>query len=127
MSPCGPTLPTWALQQVGSYLGYTGRAADTLATVARGPALPTWMAQQIRSYPGNPGRDGERDGTWLSESGFARSRRRTCDNAPSMAEAAVGPRADLQDQEATLDFADSPTASKSRVGRRSNQAADTLR
>ena len=44
-------------------------------------------------------------------------------------QAAVGPGADLQDQEdhILMVFADSPTASKSRVGRRSNQAADTLR
>jgi hypothetical protein len=31
-SGCGPTLPTWALQQVGSYRGYTGRAANVVAT-----------------------------------------------------------------------------------------------
>src|SRR5258708_17724127 len=33
----GPTLPTWALQQVGSYLGYTGRAANVFATGALDP------------------------------------------------------------------------------------------
>src|SRR5215471_16474246 len=28
----GPTLPTWALQQVGSYMGYIGHAADLVVT-----------------------------------------------------------------------------------------------
>jgi len=28
-------LPTWALKQVGGYLGYTGRAADVVARAAR--------------------------------------------------------------------------------------------
>jgi len=27
---CGPTLPIWALQQVGSYLGYSGRLPTPL-------------------------------------------------------------------------------------------------
>ncbi len=31
MSGNGPTLPTWALQQVGSYPGYTGRDANIVA------------------------------------------------------------------------------------------------
>jgi hypothetical protein len=34
MSAFGPTLPTWALQQVGSYLGYTGRDANVVAKAA---------------------------------------------------------------------------------------------
>jgi len=29
-----PILPTWALHQVGSYLGYTGRAANVAGTTA---------------------------------------------------------------------------------------------
>src|SRR5258707_14574923 len=33
----GPTLPTWALQQVGSYPGYTGRDANVVATAALDP------------------------------------------------------------------------------------------
>ena len=33
----GPTLPTWALQQVGSYLGYTGRDPNLVAKAARDP------------------------------------------------------------------------------------------
>jgi hypothetical protein len=28
ISAYGPILPTWALQQVGSYLGYSGRNAN---------------------------------------------------------------------------------------------------
>jgi len=30
----GPTLPTWALQQVGGFQGYTGRAANVVAKAA---------------------------------------------------------------------------------------------
>src|SRR5260370_39812826 len=37
MAPAGPPLPTWAVQQVGSYLRYTGRDANTVAKAARGP------------------------------------------------------------------------------------------
>jgi hypothetical protein len=37
MSLIGPTQPTWAVQQVGSYLRYTGRDANTVAKAARGP------------------------------------------------------------------------------------------
>src|SRR4029077_15168863 len=33
----GPTLPTWALQQVVGYLGYTGRGPDALTTAALDP------------------------------------------------------------------------------------------
>ena len=39
----GPTLPTWALQQVGSYPGYTGRDANVVAKagVWPDPEAPT--------------------------------------------------------------------------------------
>jgi hypothetical protein len=37
MSGFGPTLPTWALQQVGCLQGYTGRAANVAAKAARDP------------------------------------------------------------------------------------------
>jgi hypothetical protein len=40
MTGCGPTLPTWALQQVGSYLGYTGRDPNVVAKAALDPKLP---------------------------------------------------------------------------------------
>jgi len=33
----GPTLPTWALHQVGSFLGYTGRTPNVAAKAARDP------------------------------------------------------------------------------------------
>jgi hypothetical protein len=33
----GPRLPTWVLQQVGSYLGYTGRDAGVVSTAAHDP------------------------------------------------------------------------------------------
>ena len=36
-SGCGPTLPTFAVQQVVGYLGYSGRAADVVATAAPDP------------------------------------------------------------------------------------------
>jgi hypothetical protein len=36
-SAIGPGLPTCALQQVGSYLGYTGRAANIVAEAAPDP------------------------------------------------------------------------------------------
>ena len=32
-----PRLPTWALQQLGSYMGYNGRDADILAKAAVDP------------------------------------------------------------------------------------------
>jgi hypothetical protein len=35
MSLTGPTLPTLAIHQVGSYLGYTGRDADLLQRAVR--------------------------------------------------------------------------------------------
>jgi len=37
MTVCGSTLPTWALKQVGSYMGNTGPDADTLRTAALDP------------------------------------------------------------------------------------------
>src|SRR5713101_5468063 len=37
MSANGPGLPTCALQQVGSYLGYTGHQIDVVVTAARDP------------------------------------------------------------------------------------------
>jgi hypothetical protein len=33
----GLTLPAWALQQVGSYLGYTGRDPNVVAKASRDP------------------------------------------------------------------------------------------
>jgi hypothetical protein len=38
-SEVGPGLPTYALQQVGSYLGYTGRAANVATKAAHDPQL----------------------------------------------------------------------------------------
>jgi hypothetical protein len=40
MSGCGPKLRSLALQQVGSYLGYTGRAPNVIAKAAFDPKLP---------------------------------------------------------------------------------------
>src|SRR5260370_5305215 len=34
MTASGPRLPTWALQQDGGYLGYTGHAPNVVATAA---------------------------------------------------------------------------------------------
>ncbi len=39
MAAIGPTLPTWAPRQVGSYLGYTGRNANIVAEAALDPQL----------------------------------------------------------------------------------------
>ena len=36
----GPTLPTWALQQVVGYLRYTGRDANAVAKAALDPNRP---------------------------------------------------------------------------------------
>jgi hypothetical protein len=44
----GPTLPTWALQQVGSYLENAGRDAEVAETVARDP-----MYGHARGRPGD--------------------------------------------------------------------------
>jgi len=33
----GPTLPAWAVEQLGGYLGYTGRDANVVATAACDP------------------------------------------------------------------------------------------
>jgi hypothetical protein len=38
MSADGPTPPTWAIQQVGGYLGYTGRRANVFAKAAHDPS-----------------------------------------------------------------------------------------
>jgi hypothetical protein len=40
----GPRLPTWALQQVVSFLGYTGRAANVAATAESDPKPPCLAA-----------------------------------------------------------------------------------
>jgi hypothetical protein len=37
MAASGPTLPTWAVHQVGSYLGDTGRDANVVVKAARDP------------------------------------------------------------------------------------------
>jgi len=37
MTAPGPTLPTWTLQQVVGYLGYTGRGANAVAKAALDP------------------------------------------------------------------------------------------
>jgi len=42
-----PTLPTFAAQEVGSYLGYTGRAANVVATAARDPIRTFGLIQYI--------------------------------------------------------------------------------
>ena len=43
MSGLGPTQPTWAVQQVVGYLGYTGRGAGVVAKAAFDPE-PTCAA-----------------------------------------------------------------------------------
>ena len=46
VSACGPRLPRWAEDQVGSYLRYTGRAANVVATAAFDPML-TWARHTL--------------------------------------------------------------------------------
>jgi hypothetical protein len=54
MTGFGPTLPTWALQQVVSYLRYTGRDANLTAKAARDPNRSyTWP--QTRPQFGSEG------------------------------------------------------------------------
>ena len=50
MAALGPTLPTWALQQVGSYLGYTGRDPNVVAKAAPDP-LQTWAYPRLPNEP----------------------------------------------------------------------------
>jgi hypothetical protein len=40
-SACGPWLPTCTLQQVGSYLGYTGHHINVVVTAALAPCGPS--------------------------------------------------------------------------------------
>ena len=40
MAAPGPTLPTWALQQVVGYRGYSGRDANVVAEAALDPKPP---------------------------------------------------------------------------------------
>src|SRR5882757_3306083 len=50
MTACGPTLPTWTVPQVGSYLRYTGRDANVVQTAARDP-LQTWAHPRLPNEP----------------------------------------------------------------------------
>jgi hypothetical protein len=40
-SLCGPTLPTWAMQQVGSYLGATGHQINVVVMQPVAPSGPS--------------------------------------------------------------------------------------
>jgi hypothetical protein len=46
-SAIGPTQPTRAVQQVGSYLGYTGRGAGVVAKAAFDPLQSQTMQTEI--------------------------------------------------------------------------------
>ncbi len=46
MSVAGLTLPTWSLQQVGSYLRYTGLDANVIAEAACDPNVWSGRASQ---------------------------------------------------------------------------------
>jgi hypothetical protein len=54
MAGCGPTLPTWVVQQVGSYHGYTGRDANAVATAAHGPGCVKRHTAWTQSGPRRP-------------------------------------------------------------------------
>jgi hypothetical protein len=45
-SELGPTLPTWAVQQIGSYRWYTGRDVNALGKAAFDPKLPPTVLWQ---------------------------------------------------------------------------------
>jgi hypothetical protein len=48
MTARGPTLPTWALQQVVGYPGYSGRDANTVVKAALDPQLPfEWQFDRV--------------------------------------------------------------------------------
>ena len=56
---CGPTLPTWAAQQVGGYMGYTGHDANVVTKAAHAPPLA----------------DGDCNGYSPNDGGWGRGRR----------------------------------------------------
>ena len=49
MSLNGPTPPTFAVQQVVGYLGYTGRAAYVVATAAHDPDILSTAGHDLLS------------------------------------------------------------------------------
>src|SRR5258708_17065807 len=53
MAAIGPTLPTWALQQVGNYRGYTGRSANVVAKATPDPKPPSGF--RTGALSGSPG------------------------------------------------------------------------
>jgi hypothetical protein len=53
MSPPGPGLPTLGLAQVGSYLGYTGRAANVAAMAA---LVKVFRRRPSQTFPHGRGR-----------------------------------------------------------------------
>jgi len=51
MSGIGPTLPTWALQQVVGYRGYSGRDANVVAEAALDPSRTASVHRIMRGLP----------------------------------------------------------------------------
>jgi hypothetical protein len=49
-SAIGPRLLTWAMQQVGSYVGYTGRAANVVAPAALAPTRTVVVRRRLIEY-----------------------------------------------------------------------------
>jgi hypothetical protein len=64
MAAYGPTQPTWAVQQVGSYLGYTGRGAGVVAKAAFDPNRPFGQAAGCRHHQHNRVAKGAYSTTW---------------------------------------------------------------
>jgi len=54
LSLIGPTLSTFAVQQVVGYLGHTGRAADVVVTAAYDPKPPFVQASSCKRQSCNP-------------------------------------------------------------------------
>src|SRR5260370_25415888 len=63
MSGIGPTLPAWALHQVGGYLGYTSRGASVFAKAALDPYRSSLLSKRTsRHLTHSPGRRRTRTG-----------------------------------------------------------------
>ena len=53
-SVTGPRLPSWAVREVGSDLGYTGRAANVVPTAALDPNRSFARLRVFRNLAGSP-------------------------------------------------------------------------
>ena len=82
MSVLGPRLPSWAADQVGSYLRHTGRAANVVATAAFDPTPTTWAVQQVVGYLRCSGRDADLVVTAAHDPNLTLAQRMSCKCQP---------------------------------------------